>query len=126
MLKNRVQPRINDEIKKVLQLSEHTRTGDWYLYLKHTEIRVFGSNTLPYKLPKYVPMRIFSLEYIRKILNSDYINFLVAKKKTQFNFKNQVGPFICNHRDAGQKAAKKLLEYNLKKDSHGIMIHREY
>ena len=66
---------------------------------------------LPYKLPKYVPMRIFALEYIRKILNSDSINFLAAKKKTQFKLKNQVGPFICNQRDAEIEATKHLLEY---------------
>ena len=56
-------------------------------------------------------MRILSLEYIRKILNSDFINFLADKKKTQFNLKNKVGPFICNHRDVEIKAAKQLLEY---------------
>ena len=82
MLTNIEKPRISDEMKKILQLSEHTRTGDWYLYEKHTEIRVFGSNLLPYKIPKYVPMRIFALEYIRKILDSDSINFLATKNKT--------------------------------------------
>ena len=125
MLTNTVQPRISDEIKKILQLSEQTRTGDWYLYEKHTEIRVFGSNNLPYKLPKYVPMRVFALEYIRQILNSYSINFLAAKKKTQFKLKNQVGPFICNHRDAENVAAKQLLEYRFEA-SHGTMIHKEY
>ena len=71
MLTNTEHPRISDEMKKILQLSEHTRTGDWYLYEKHTKISVIGSNMLPYKLPKYVPMRVFSLEYIKQILNSD-------------------------------------------------------
>ena len=65
MLNNNIQPIISEEIKRVLQLSEHSRTGDWYLYQNHTEIRVYGSNLLPYKLPKYLPMRLFSLEYIR-------------------------------------------------------------
>ena len=32
MLNNIIQPRVGDEIKKVLQLSEHSTTGDWYLY----------------------------------------------------------------------------------------------
>ena len=82
ILTNTEKPRISDQIKKILQLSKQTKTGDWYLYEKHTEIRVFGSNLLPYKLPKHVSMRIFSLEYIRKILNFDSINFLAAKKKT--------------------------------------------
>ena len=101
MLNNIIQPRVSDEIKKVLQFSKHSRTGNWYLYQNHTEIRVYGSNLFPYKLPKYLPMRLFALEYIRQILNSDEINFLAAKKKTQFKIKNQVGPFFCNNRDAG-------------------------
>ena len=60
-------------------------------------------------------MRVFNLEYIRKVLNSNSINFLAAKKKTQFKLKNQVGPFICNHRDAEAEATKQLLEYKFEK-----------
>lgn len=85
LLNSSRQPRISEEIKKVLQFSEHNRTGDWYLYQNHIEIRVYGSNLIPYKLSKYLPMRLFSLEYIRHIINSDTINFLVAKKKTVQN-----------------------------------------
>ena len=73
---------ISLEIKKVLQLLEKSITGDWYLYQNHTKIRLYGSNLLPCKQPKYVPMRVFALEYIRQILNSDSVNFFVAKKKT--------------------------------------------
>ena len=82
---------------------------------------------LPYKLPKYVPMRFFDLEYIMQILNSDSINFLAAKKKTKFKLKNQVGPFICNHRDAEIGAAKQLLEFRFEEifswnyDPQGIL-----
>ena len=94
MLTNTEQPRINDDMKKILELSKYIKTGDWYLYEKHTEITFFGSNLFPYKLPKYVPMRIFALECLTQILNSDSINFLAAKKKTHFKLKNQVGPFI--------------------------------
>ena len=71
-------------------------------------------------------MRVFTLEYIRQILNSDSI-FLAAKKKTRFKLKNQVGPFICNHREAGVEAAKQLLEYKFDEsflcnyDPHGIL-----
>ena len=36
MLTNSVQPRISDEIKKVLQLSEQNRTRYWYLYQNNT------------------------------------------------------------------------------------------
>ena len=94
------QPRVNEEMKRILQLSEQNKVGDWYLYEKNSELRNFGSNLLTYKLPKHVCMRIFSLEYLRQILNSDSINFMATKKKTQFKLKNQVGPFIINHIDA--------------------------
>ena len=63
------------------------------MYQNHTEIRVYGSNIIPYKLPKYLPMRLFSLEYIRQIIDSDSTNLLAAKKKTRFKIKNQVVPF---------------------------------
>jgi len=53
-------------------------------------------------------MRIFSLEYFRQIINSDEVNFLSAKKKTQFKMKNQLGPFIFNNRDAGLEEDKIL------------------
>ena len=97
------------------------------MYEKHTEIRFFGSNLLPYKLPKFVPMRVFSLGYIRQILNFDSINFLAANKKTKFKLKNQVGPFICNHRDAETEATKQLREYKFEEsfswnyDPQGIL-----
>ena len=65
MLSGRPKPRINDEVQRILHLSDHTNTGDWYLYQDHTEIRVYGCDLAPYKLPKYLPVRIFSLEYIR-------------------------------------------------------------
>ena len=58
-------------------------------------------------------MRLFALEYIRQILNSDEVNFLSAKKKTQFKIKNQIGPFICNNRTVGQQAEKCLQEFKL-------------
>ena len=69
MLSSSNQPRISDKIKKVLQLSKHSRIGDQYLYQNHTKIRVYGCQLTPYKMPKYLPMRIFALEYIRKIIN---------------------------------------------------------
>ena len=49
-------------------------------------------------------MRLFALEYIKQILNLDEVNFLSAKKKTQFKIKNHIGPFIFNNRNASQQA----------------------
>jgi hypothetical protein len=65
MLSGRLEPRINDEVQRILHLSDHTKTGDWYLYQDHTEIIIYGCELAPYKLPKYLHVRIFSLEYIR-------------------------------------------------------------
>lgn len=72
-------------------------------------------------------MRIFALEYISQILNSDPINFMAAKKKTQFTLKNQIGPFIFNRRDVEKEEASRLLEYKLEEsfpwnyDPQGIL-----
>ena len=72
---------------------------------------MYGSQLVPYKLPKYLPMRIFSLEYIRQIFNSDEIHFLSNKKKTQLKIKNQIGLFICNNRNAGKEVEKCLQDF---------------
>jgi hypothetical protein len=49
-------------------------------------------------------VRIFSLEYIRQMVNSDDIHFVAVKKKQQLRIKTQIGPFICNNRAAGEEA----------------------
>jgi hypothetical protein len=116
MLSGRKEPRINEEIQRILHLSDLAKTGDWYLYKDHTEIRVYGCELAPYKLPKYLPIRIFSLEYIRQMINSDDIHFVAFKKKQQLRIKGQIGYFICNNRAAGEEANKLLKEmkFNLK------------
>lgn len=83
---------------------KNSKVGDWYLCQNHIEIRIYGCELAPYKLPKYLTMRIFSLEYFRKIINSDEIHFLSSKKKIKFKMKNQLGPFICNNREARPEA----------------------
>jgi hypothetical protein len=87
MLSDRPEPRINDEVQRILHLSDHTKTGDWYLYQDHTEIRIYGCELAPYKLPKYLPIRMFSLEYIRQMINSNDIHFVSLKKKQQLIIK---------------------------------------
>ena len=86
-------PRISGDIKRILQLSKQYRVGDWYLYKNHTEIRIYGCELCPFKLPKYVPMRLFALEYFREMINSDLVHFYNAKKKAQLRIKNQLCPF---------------------------------
>jgi hypothetical protein len=81
------EPRINDEVRRILHLSDNAKTGDWYLYQNHTEIRVYECELVPYKLPQYLSVRIFSLEYIRQIMNLDDIHFVSLKKKQQLRIK---------------------------------------
>jgi len=81
MLSGTMELRINEEIQRVLHLSDLAKTGDCFLYQNHTEIRVYGCELAPYKLPKYVPVQIFTLEYIRQMINSHGIHFVSLKKK---------------------------------------------
>jgi len=103
MLTGNPPPRISPEIKRVLQLSKQSKVGDWYLYQNHTETKIYGCMLAPYKLPRYLPMRLIALEYYRKIINVDEVNFVNGKKKANFNIKDQLGPFICNSREAGKE-----------------------
>jgi len=82
--------------------------GDWYLYQSFTEIRVYGCEFPPYKLPFFVLMRIFSLDFISQRMNIDEIHFVSRNKKAQFMLKAQVGPFIVNTR-VENKEVKNLL-----------------
>ena len=56
-------------------------------------------------------MRLFALEYFRQMINSDIVHFCNAKKKAQLRIKSQLGPFVCNSRDAGKEAERILEEY---------------
>jgi len=49
-------------------------------------------------------MRIFALEYFRQIINFDEVNFLAARKKTQFKMENKSSPFSCNTKEVGLEA----------------------
>jgi hypothetical protein len=80
------------------------------LYQNYTEIIVYGCELAPYKLPKYFLVRIFALEYIRQIINSDGIHFVSLKKKQQLTIKGQIGSFICNSRGTGEEADRMLRE----------------
>ena len=113
VLNSSAEPRISEEIKVILHLTEQAKTRDWYLYHNYTEIRVYGCDLAPYKLPKYLPTRIFSLEYIRKMLNSNEIHFVSVKKKSQFRIKTQIGSFVCNSRSTGEEADNLLKEMKL-------------
>ena len=94
MLSGRPELRINEEIQRILHLLDLEKNGDWYLYQNHTKIKVYGCELAPYKLPKDLPMRIFSLEYIRQMIKSDDIHFVSLKKKQQLRIKRKIGSFV--------------------------------
>ena len=104
MLMKSPPPRVSNEIKKALQLSKKYKIGDWYLYEHHTVFRVYGCELCPYRLPKYVPMRLFALEYYRQLIQSDLTHFHSSKKKAHLNFKNELGPFIMNKKEGWESA----------------------
>lgn len=54
-----IEPRINEKIRKMLQLSDQVQTWDCYLYQNYTKLRTFWCEVAPYKLPKFLPKRIF-------------------------------------------------------------------
>jgi len=108
-------------------LAKNKKVGDWFLYQNYTEIRVYGCQLAPYKLPKYLSMRNIALEYFRQIIHSDEVNFLAARKKTKFKMKSQLGPFICKNKQDGPEADKILQDMKFKNgfmwqyDPHGVI-----
>lgn len=78
--------------------------------MNYTKLRIYGCEISPYKLPKFLTMRFFSLEYIRKILNVNEVHFVSSKTKSQFRIKTQMRPFICNNRMIGEEADELLKE----------------
>jgi len=81
------------------------------LYQNHTKIIIYGCELCPYKMPKYVPMRLFALEYFRQLINADLTHFCSAKKEAQRGIKTQLGPFVINKREAWEDVDKILGEH---------------
>ena len=97
-------PRISYKMQKILQLSKSYKLGNWYLYQDHTVIRIYGCELCPYRLPRYVPMRLFALEYYKQLINLDVTHFHSTKKKARLKFKDHLGPFIMNKKEGWQDA----------------------
>ena len=103
-------PRITYEMQKILQLSKNYKLGDWYLYQDHTVIRVYGCELDPYRMPRYVLMRLFALEYFRQFGNADLVHFHSENKKVQLKVRNQLCRFLYNKREEGWKEVDMILE----------------
>ena len=78
------------------------------MYDDYSEIRLYGAEIEPYRLPIFVPVRLFALEFIRQSLNVDKIHFVPMNKGHLFKFPMSVGPFIVNMRQAANEANKML------------------
>jgi hypothetical protein len=74
---------------------------------------VYGVEIQPYILPKFLTLRIFSLEFVRRGLNFDHVNLLSNINKTSFKLKKEVGPFIVKDRSTLQEAEEHLKEMGL-------------
>lgn len=99
-------PRLSSDMRKILQLSKQHKIGDQYLYHNHTEIIIYGCELCPYKLTKYVPMRLFALQYFMQLINANLTHFYNVKKKAQLRIRNLLGPFIIKKREAREEADK--------------------
>lgn len=91
--------RITYEMQKILQLSKNFKLGDCYLYENHTIIRIYGYELCPSRLPRYVPMRLFALEYYKQLINSYLTHFHSTKERAQLKFRDRLGPFMMNKKD---------------------------
>ena len=77
-------------------MSKDVKVGDWFSFQDHAEIRLYGAEVEPYRLPTFVPMRMFSFEIIRQNINVDQIHFVLVKKGHLFKLPNTMGPLIVN------------------------------
>lgn len=89
-------------------MRKDVRCGDWFVFEEHAEIRFYGASVKPYRLPKFVPMQLFALEFIRQSQNVDQVHFVPMKKGYIFKFPKIVGPFIVNTRQAAKEVEKLL------------------
>lgn len=98
ILNGTLPPTFLPKAQEFLQLSKDVRCGDWFIFEEHVEIRLYGASVKPYRLPKFVPMRLFALEFMKESLNVDQVHFVPMKKGYFFKFPKAVGPFIMNTR----------------------------
>ena len=93
-------PRVIPEMVQELQETPELATGDWFLYEDHTVIRVYGFSGRPYKLPAFLTLRIFALEYIRQKLACDEQHFIDRKLPKTFRIPTELGPFLVKNQQA--------------------------
>jgi len=58
-------PALLPKVQYFLQVSKDVKVGYWFSFQDHVEIRLYGAEFEPYRSPNFVPMMMFSLEFIR-------------------------------------------------------------
>ena len=101
-------------MQKILRLSKEYSVGDLYFYQNHIVIKIYGYELTPCRLPKYVPMRLFTLEYYRKFNSVDLTHFCGVRKKAHLKIGHQLGPFIFNKSEEAWKEADIILRDKIK------------
>ena len=72
-------------------------------------------------------MRVFSLDYIRQMINMDDLHFVSGKRKSQLKLKENIGSFICNTKSVGAEDDAMLKKMGFQPvftwsyDPHGII-----
>lgn len=99
ILKNALQTRINEEIKRILHLSNQAKTGDWYLYQNYTEIRVYGYELAPYKLPKIPPNEDICTGVYQEDAELRWHSLCSAQEEGTIQDKDTGGPICVQHKD---------------------------
>lgn len=65
-------------------------------------IRIYGSEKIPYKLPKFLTPRLFALEILRQTLDSDHIHFTCRNQAGTFKLPMTIGPFTVKNRNVSK------------------------
>ena len=107
-------PRVFPEMKHWLQAGKYQCTGDWFLSEDCTEIRVYGAEVAPYRLPVFPVRRVYALEYIWQALKADQLHFFPAKKGCILRLPIEIGPFAVNSRHALPIVEKMLQDMGLR------------
>ena len=80
-------------MKVKLQMSVEP-TGDWFLHMNFTMLKIYGFKEEPYKLPSFLTPRLFALEFLRQRLFVEKEHFLKYRKASSIKFNYIVEPFV--------------------------------
>ena len=81
-----------------MQFGDEESTGDWYLFDYYTQIRVYGADVPPYRLPLFPTMWVFTLEYIHQTMKADQFHFVPTRKGYVLKLPTTISPFTVNSR----------------------------